>query len=71
MSHIVTAIPPLPQAALLALRTPPRGGQSFGSQSFGGHNLPQARLPAPREGARALPAPGLRDMLQQDSFIFR
>jgi hypothetical protein len=66
MTHIVTAIPPLPQAALLALRTPIRGGQAAALPS-----LLATRLPAPREAARALPAPGLRDMLQQDSFIFR
>ena len=68
MSHVVTAIPALPQAALLALRTPPRGGQSLPGAA---PNLLQARPCAPREGARAPPAPGLRDMLQQDSFIFR
>ena len=66
MPHIVTAIPPLPPAALLALRAPLRAGQAAALPS-----LLSARLPAPREAARPLPGPGLRDMLQEDMFIFR
>ena len=66
MPHIVTAIPPLPPAALLALRTPPRAGQTAAG--------PLPRMPqlhAAGALAAALPGPGLRDMLQEDTFIFR